>query len=69
LDKEISFTATLIGTPFYISPEICRKQEYGFKSDIWSLGCVLYEMCERSVPFKSTKNQELFQKIKKGLGF
>ena len=35
---------TAIGTPFYMSPEICQAQPYGYKSDVWSLGCVLYEL-------------------------
>lgn len=35
---------TQIGTPFYISPEICNSEAYNQKSDIWSLGCVLYEL-------------------------
>ena len=34
-----------MGTPQYLSPEICRQQKYDYKSDIWSLGCVLYELC------------------------
>lgn len=42
---------TQIGTPFYASPEIWRQQPYNHKSDIWSLGCILYEMCSLSTPF------------------
>lgn len=38
------FARTVVGTPFYLSPEVCLNKPYTFKSDIWALGCVLYEM-------------------------
>jgi len=38
-------TKTTIGTPNYLAPEVCEGKPYGRKSDIWSLGCVLYEIC------------------------
>lgn len=58
-----AFTQTVIGTPFYISPEIWRKQPYNSKSDMWSLGCVLYEMCMLRHPFNASSPKELSQKI------
>lgn len=36
--------STAVGTPYYLSPEICQNRRYNHKSDIWSLGCVLYEI-------------------------
>ncbi|RXN36001.1 serine threonine- kinase Nek5 isoform X2 [Labeo rohita] len=36
---------TCVGTPYYLSPEICENRPYNNKTDMWSLGCVLYELC------------------------
>lgn len=36
---------TVVGTPYYLSPEIIENRPYSFSSDIWSLGVLLYEMC------------------------
>ena len=45
------FAKTLVGTPFYISPELCEGKPYNEKSDIWALGVVLYECCTGKFPF------------------
>ncbi len=42
---------TMVGTPYYLSPEIVENRPYSFKSDIWSMGVVLYEMCALKPPF------------------
>ena len=60
------FASTYVGTPFYMSPEICAAERYTLHSDIWSLGCVMYELCARTQPFKGRDLLELVQKIKAG---
>lgn len=57
--------STRIGTPFYISPEICRGQQYNSSSDMWSAGCLLYQMCTLHVPFHAVHFDELVGKIVK----
>mmetsp|Transcript_88274 Transcript_88274/g.248554 ORF Transcript_88274/g.248554 Transcript_88274/m.248554 type:complete len:845 (+) Transcript_88274:97-2631(+) len=42
-----------VGTPSYLSPEICKNNPYGMKSDIWSLGIILYELACLKVPFSA----------------
>ncbi|KAK8878519.1 hypothetical protein M9Y10_005299 [Tritrichomonas musculus] len=66
LDHTTSFAKTSIGTPYYLSPEICEGKPYNAKSDIWSLGCVLYEMCTKKHPFDSNCINGLIVKIIRG---
>ncbi|KAI0010433.1 kinase-like domain-containing protein [Xylariaceae sp. FL0662B] len=60
------FASTYVGTPFYMSPEICAAERYTLKSDIWSLGCIMYELCAREPPFNAKSHFQLVQKIKEG---
>ncbi|CAD8185753.1 unnamed protein product [Paramecium pentaurelia] len=60
------FVYTQTGTPYYASPEVWRDDPYDIKSDIWSLGCVLYEMCCLQTPFRAKEMDVLFQKVQKG---
>lgn len=57
-----------VGTPLYMSPEVLRGDGYDFKSDIWSIGCLLYELAMLKSPFKSEGLNmfSLFQKISQG---
>jgi len=45
---------TRVGTPYYLSPEIIKKQPYNYKTDVWSLGVLLYEMAALARPFQGT---------------
>ncbi len=58
------FTQT--GTPYYASPEVWKDQPYDNKSDIWSLGCVMYEMITLNPPFTATNMDKLFQAVLSG---
>lgn len=49
-----------------MSPEICAAETYTLKSDVWSLGCIIYELCTREPPFNAKSHYQLVQKIKDG---
>lgn len=51
IDGSMGQAVSTVGTPSYLSPEICRNNPYGMKADIWSLGVVLYELLCLKVPF------------------
>jgi len=59
-------THTFVGTPLYLSPEICEERPYNEKSDIWALGCILYEMATFKHPFDASNQGALILKILKG---
>lgn len=62
--KGLLYTQT--GTPYYASPEVWKDQPYDHKSDIWSLGCVIYEMCALVPPFRADDMNGLFKRVLKG---
>ena len=62
--KGLGYTQT--GTPYYASPEVWRDQPYDSKSDIWSLGCVTYEMIALHPPFRAENMEALYNKVIKG---
>lgn len=66
LQSSIEFATTYVGTPYYMSPEVLMDQPYSPLSDIWSLGCVVYEMCSLKVPFQAKTYRDLQAKIKQG---
>ena len=57
---------TQTGTPYYASPEVWRDQPYDMKSDIWSLGCVLYESITLRPPFRADDMAGLYRKVLRG---
>lgn len=63
LDATKDYAKTMVGTPYYLSPEIIEDQPYNFKSDIWSLGVVLYEMATLKHPFDAESLVILASKI------
>ena len=62
--RGLGYTQT--GTPYYASPEIWKDLPYDNKSDIWSLGCVLYEMITLHPPFRAKNMDELYKKVLSG---
>lgn len=66
LNSTLDNARTMIGTPYYLSPEIVDNHPYNFKSDIWALGVILYELCTSKPPFDAANIPQLALKITKG---
>eukprot|EP01064_Diplonema_japonicum_P031449 TRINITY_DN5624_c0_g1_i1.p1 TRINITY_DN5624_c0_g1~~TRINITY_DN5624_c0_g1_i1.p1 ORF type:complete len:764 (+),score=173.73 TRINITY_DN5624_c0_g1_i1:29-2320(+) len=66
LQNTMALARTMCGTPYYFSPELCQNRPYNNKSDVWSLGCVLYEMCSLRHAFDGSTMQSLMARIVKG---
>ena len=66
LKKIMEKAKTMVGTPYYISPEIVEGRPYSQMTDIWSIGVVLYEMCALKTPFNAESLHFLALKIVKG---
>ncbi|XP_042302691.1 serine/threonine-protein kinase Nek3 [Sceloporus undulatus] len=66
LTSPMAYACSYMGTPYYVPPEIWENMPYNNKSDIWSLGCILYELCTLKHPFQSNSWKNLILKICKG---
>jgi len=61
MDGTTDYARTCVGTPYYLSPEIWENNPYNNKSDLWAMGCVLYEMTTLKHAFEAgTKKLERF---------
>lgn len=66
LTSQNDFAKTYVGTPYYMSPEVLMDNPYSPVCDIWSLGCVLFELCNLQPPFQAKTHLLLQNKIKQG---
>ncbi|KAJ6659233.1 hypothetical protein lerEdw1_019279 [Lerista edwardsae] len=66
LTSPMAYACSYVGTPYYVPPEIWENTPYNNKSDIWSLGCILYELCTLKHPFQANSWKHLILKICKG---
>ena len=66
LTSTIDKARTMVGTPYYLSPEIVEGKPYNFKSDVWSLGVLLYELCTLKPPFDGSSIRQLGMNIVRG---
>eukprot|EP00605_Chrysophyceae_sp_TOSAG23-4_P000454 GSChrysophyteH1.ASY1.ANO1.512.1 assembled CDS len=64
LSSEVAMAQTPCGTPLYCAPEVFLMQEYNGKADVWSVGCIFYEMLFGSTPYTGSNPRELFMHIK-----
>lgn len=57
------FANTIVGTPYYLSPEMCEERPYNEKTDVWAMGCLIYELCTGKHPFEANSQAALALKI------
>ena len=57
---------SVVGTPLYMSPELCLSRPYDHKSDVWALGCVLYELTSLRRPFSAQGFAQLIMSVLRG---
>ncbi|KAK2503036.1 hypothetical protein MC885_016059 [Smutsia gigantea] len=66
LESHCDMASTLIGTPYYMSPELFSNKPYNYKSDVWALGCCVYEMATLKHAFNAKDMNSLVYRIIEG---
>ncbi|CAF0886112.1 unnamed protein product [Brachionus calyciflorus] len=66
LQGTMDMASTFTGTPYYMSPEVLKHEGYNSKSDVWSIGCLLYEMCTYQHAFEGQGLMGVMYKIVEG---
>ncbi|KFP42989.1 Serine/threonine-protein kinase Nek4, partial [Chlamydotis macqueenii] len=66
LENQYDMASTLIGTPYYMSPELFSNKPYNYKSDVWALGCCVYEMATLKHAFNARDMNSLVYRIIEG---
>ncbi|XP_011612536.1 serine/threonine-protein kinase Nek4 [Takifugu rubripes] len=66
LENQNDMASTLIGTPYYMSPELFSNKPYNHKSDVWALGCCVYEMSTLKHAFNARDMNSLVYRIVQG---
>jgi len=64
---KMGMCSTQTGTPYYASPEVWADKPYDYKSDIWSVGCIIYELCFLKPPFRGQNLDQLYKNVTKGI--
>jgi NIMA (never in mitosis gene a)-related kinase len=64
---KMGLATTQTGTPYYASPEVWADKPYDYKSDIWSVACVMYELCTLLPPFRANSLEQLSKNVRKGI--
>ncbi len=66
LNTEEQFATTILTDTYYMSPEQLEDGVFTSKTDIWALGCLLYEICTFANPFQGNNAFEIGNKIREG---
>ena len=61
-----SLAETACGSPLYMAPEVLRRETYNAKADLWSVGCVMFEMLAKETPFTGFDQTELLRNVENG---